>query len=170
MKFKTSNLFGTFFWCWFMGITAISIGFGAVFPSMNLIAKPFICPNGAMTLDKQGYNPYPGKVVTTITWYCVDKVSGAQKELGIFPMSLYAGTIYGVLLFIVVEIGMMLSANRKPTPVYAYSQGNAESIHEHLRSSEETLARMRELKDLRTSNLISEAEYEEKRAEILRSI
>lgn len=168
MKFKTNNLFGTFFWCWLMGITAISIGFGAVFPSMNLVAKPFVCANGSMTLDKQSYNPYPGKVVTTITWYCVDKASGTQKELGIFPMSLYAGTIYGVLLFVVVVIGMALSANRKPAP--AYHTGKAESIHEHLRSSEDTLARMRELKELRTSNLISETEYEEKRAEILRSI
>jgi hypothetical protein len=142
MKLKTGTLFSTFFWCWFMGITAISIGFGALFPSMNLVAKPFVCSNGSMDLDKQVYNPYPGKTVTTITWYCTDETSGVKKELGVFPMSLYAGTIYGVLLFVVVMSGMMLSANRKPALPQA--QGEFGSIHDHLKSSEDTLARMRE--------------------------
>jgi hypothetical protein len=168
MKLKTGTLFPTFFWCWFMGITAISIGFGALFPSMNLVAKPFVCSNGTMDLDRQVYNPYPGKTVTTITWYCTDKTSGAKTELSIWPMSLFAGTIYGMLLFVVVVLGMALSANRKPT--LTLSQGSFESIHDHLKSSENILTRMKELKDLRVSNLISETEYEEKRTEILRSI
>ena len=94
MKLKTSTLLLTFIWCWFMGITAISIGFGALFPSMNRVAKPFVCPSGKMDLTKEVYNPYP----------------------------------------------------------------------------ENTIARMKELKELRAANLISENEYEEKRAEILKDL
>ena len=37
-------------------------------------------------------------------------------------------------------------------------------------ASETALARMKELKELRAANLISETEYEEKRAEILKSL
>jgi Short C-terminal domain len=174
MKFKTSTLVWTFVWCWFMGVTAISIGFGALFPSMNLVAKPFVCPNGKMDLTKEVYNPYPGNTITTLTWYCVDEASGAKTELGIFPMSLYAGTIYGWLFFGLALVGMMIQANRRQkigegmqhTPVRTIFETASFKPH----YSETILARMKELKELRAANLISEAEYEEKRAEILKSL
>ena len=114
MNFKGSSLFLIFIWCLFMGVTAISIGFGAIFPSMNRIAKPFICPNGEMELETQTYRPYPGNTITTLTWYCVD-ASGNRKELGIFPMSLYAGLIYGLILFIVVFLFMYVRSIRSPS-------------------------------------------------------
>jgi putative oligomerization/nucleic acid binding protein len=174
MKFKTSTLVWTFVWCWFMGVTAISIGFGALFPSMNLVAKPFVCPNGKMDLTKEVYNPYPGNTIITLTWYCLDEASGAKTELGIFPMSLYAGTIYGWLFFGLVVVGMMIVANRRQkigdevqrTPVHTVF----ETASFKPRYSETILARMKELKELRAANLISEVEYEEKRAEILKSL
>ena len=53
MKFNRSVLFWVFMWSIFMGVTAISIGFGALFPSMNRIAKPFVCPRGEMELENQ---------------------------------------------------------------------------------------------------------------------
>lgn len=166
MRLKTGTLFTTFIWCWFMGVTAISIGFGAIFPSMNRIAKPFICPNGKMDLEKQVYHPYPGNTITTLTWYCADEASGAKTELGIFPMSLYAGTFYGLLLFGVVVAGMLLTANRKPRR----PQLNFADAYYKYEATENTLSRMKELKDLRAANLISDAEYTQKRVEILKSI
>ncbi len=170
MKIKTSTLLLTFIWCWFMGVTAISIGFGALFPSMNLVAKPFVCPTGKMDLTKEVYNPYPGNTITTITWYCTDEATGVKKELGIFPMSLYSGTIYGWILFGVVVIGMMVNARRKPNvdrvPVYSTFKNHPHQSY----NSENTVARMKELKQLRAANLISETEYEEKRADILKGL
>ena len=80
MKLKTGTLLIIFFWSWFMGVTAISIGFGALFPSMNRIAKPFVCPSGVMDLDKQVYNPYPGNTITTITWYCAPSAPDARTR------------------------------------------------------------------------------------------
>jgi len=108
MKLSGSALFWIFIWSIFMGVTAISIGFGAIFPSMNRIAKPFICPRGEMELETQTYRPYPGKTITTLTWYCTDQETGERTELGIFPMSLYAGAIYGLLLFVVIIVGWSL--------------------------------------------------------------
>jgi hypothetical protein len=166
MKLNGSALFWTFIWCWFMGITAISIGFGAVFPSMNRIAKPFICPGGRMELETQTYRPYPGNTITTLTWYCVDESTGAKTELGIFPMSLYAGTIYGWLLFGLIALGMLVNARRGGKTINA---GFTTFSHKP-NFTEDALSRMTELKKLHAANLISEKEYEEKRNEILKSL
>lgn len=114
MKLKGSSIALLLVWCLFMGVTAISTGFGAVFPSMNRIAKPFICSNGKMELETQTYRPYPGNTTTTLTWYCVD-ASGNRKELGIFPMALYSGLIYGFLLFLVIYLFMFIRSNRSPS-------------------------------------------------------
>ncbi len=83
------------------------------FPPANLIAAPFVCPNGKMELETQGYQPSPVESVTVLTWYCVDPVTGGKTELGLFPMSLYAGAIYGFLLFGLVMAGMLIDAKRK---------------------------------------------------------
>jgi hypothetical protein len=108
MKFNRVALFWIFVWSIFMGITAISIGFGALFPSMNRITKPLVCPRGEMELETQVYRPYPGSTITTLTWYCTDHETGERTELGLFPMSLYAGVFYGLLLFAAIVIGWYL--------------------------------------------------------------
>ena len=179
-----------FIWCLFMGVTAISIGFGAVFPSMNLIAKPFVCPRGEMQLETQEYNPSPVETVTTLTWYCVDNTTGEKVELGLFPMSLYAGLIYGFLLFLVIYTGWKiwmykLASQASPTqggmtPKPNWERDLAEHIHQtnaefenrgsRTKSPLNALDCMQELKGMRDANLISEAEYEQKRAEILKEM
>jgi hypothetical protein len=172
----------TFVWSLFMGVTAISIGVGAAFPPMNLVAKPFVCPFGDMTVDQETSNPLPGTTYTQVTWYCTDAKTGQQTELDIFPMSLYSGAIYGFLLFAIIAVlwawnqwrnpqaAPASSAYRRPyTPppprrVYAPSEpATAEP-------DDGTLARLKELKRLRASNMITEAEYEEKRSEIIKKI
>jgi hypothetical protein len=113
MNLKLGTVFWTFVWCIFMGITVGSIGIGAVFPSANIIAKPFVCPAGQMQVLTQDYHPSPVETVTTLTWYCVDESTGSKTEIGLFPMSLYAGAIYGLLLFLIVLLVMVLQANRR---------------------------------------------------------
>lgn len=208
MKFNRSSLLLIFVWCLFMGVTTISIGLGAVFPSMNKIAKPFVCPRGEMQVETHGYYPSPGTTVTTLTWYCVDTASGEKRELGIFPMVLYAGLIYGLLLFLVIFLFMFIRSNRSPgaDPQSRLEKANASLEHakqyraqaEEFREQAElfraraersddpleifrqpvpgksapqdTLERMKELKKLRDANLISETEYQDKRAEILKGL
>jgi len=116
MKIKTSTLFLLFIWCIFMGVTAISIGFGALFPSMNRVAQPFVCPNGKMELTTRNYQVSPTESGTILNWYCVDQETGDRTELGIFPMSLYAGAIYGLLLFVVIVVGWSLYQRWQASP------------------------------------------------------
>jgi hypothetical protein len=105
MKIKTSTimwLIGGFIWSWFMGITAVSLGLGSVFPAINRVAKPFVCPGGQMVINSQNYTISPVENVTTLTWYCVDNLSGAKTELNPFIINVYAGSFYGLLIFVAV--------------------------------------------------------------------
>lgn len=163
-----------FLWCWFMGITVIAIGFGAIFPSMNRITKPLVCPRGEMELETQTYTPTPVETVTTFTWYCVDATTGEKTEIGLFPMSLYAGTLYGFIFFAIVYVGI-----KKLTKPSNKAIAETSSIHVNKPASlkfretsnkRDTLQRMKELEQLRNANLITEAEYEQKRAEILKGL
>jgi hypothetical protein len=118
MKLKMSTVVWTFIWCIFMGVTVGSIGIGAIFPSANLIAKPFVCANGQMQVVTKDYQPDPTRSVTTITTYCVDGTTGDKTELGIFPMSLYAGVIYGLIFFALVMLGISRKFITLPASYY----------------------------------------------------
>jgi len=191
MKFNASAIIWTLLWSLFMGVTALSIGFGALFPSMNLISKPFVCPRGEMSEDEKVYNPYPGKTITTITWYCTDSQSGQKEEIGLLPMAMSAGLIYGFALFIVIFIWLWFNAQRSASGLSntyygtkglsALEKQERDSIHDAQYSSHEnfaeppgkskdTKARLNELQDLRAANMVSESEYEKKRAEILKNL
>ena len=107
MKIKTSTIIWLvlgFIWSWFMGITAVSMGFGSLFPDMNRIAKPFVCPGGQMVNSSELYQVSPVEEVTTLTWYCVDAQSGAKTELDPFVINFYAGSFYGLLIVVALLI------------------------------------------------------------------
>jgi hypothetical protein len=122
MKLKTSTLVWTFIWCLFMGVTVGSIGIGAIFPSVNLVAKPFVCPNGQMQVVTKDYHPDPTRSVTTVTTFCVDGTTGAKTQLGIFPMSLYAGVLFGLVFFALTMIGISSKFITLPRSYYAADQ------------------------------------------------
>jgi hypothetical protein len=129
-----------------------------------------------MKVDQQVYHPYPGNTITTLTWYCVDEISGEETELGIFPMSLYAGLIYGFLLFVVVIVGMFYLTNKSPSVSSnaSYSQASPHRSSQEFQGTSkvttEAAARLKQLRDLHDSGLISQSEYEEKRAEIIKNL
>ncbi|HEY9153118.1 MAG TPA: hypothetical protein VIN60_09560 [Anaerolineales bacterium] len=113
MNIKISTVVWTLLWSLFMGVTAISIGFGAAFPPLNYVASPFVCPAGKMTLSEQGYTVSPVENVTTITWYCINKSTNIKTELSIWPMSIAAGLIYGALLFLIILLVMVIRSQIK---------------------------------------------------------
>lgn len=88
----------------FMGVTAVSYGLGALYPPLNKIAQPFVCPNGQMSVDENTSNPIPGTTITQISWYCVDSKSGAKTKIVDTPIHLYAGAFYGLLMFVAALI------------------------------------------------------------------
>lgn len=172
MKLKWTPLILLFIWCIFMGITVGSIGIGAVVPSVNLISKPFVCPQGEMILETQDYHPSPVEVVTTLTWYCVNPQNGQRTELGLFPMSLYAGSIYGFLLFAVIY-GVIIYSRRFPSAAKnrnlssAFKNRGAAPPAQKTGAKNSAFERMQELKKLRDAGLITEEEFERKRLEII---
>ena len=161
MKLKTSTLVWTFLWSLFMGVTAISIGVGALFPPLNYIAGPFVCPGGTMSTEEQGYRPSPGTTVTTITWYCTDGSTGAKNELSMWPMSVASGLIYGLLLFLVIFAGMQIRARRSATrqAVGASSRAAEASRARFAKDLLTPEAQIEELQSLRNDNIIGEAEF-----------
>jgi len=90
-----------FVFCLFMGVTAISLGVGAAYPPINRIAAPLVCSGGEMTYKQKVTNPLPGTTYVSASWKCVDR-SGRTTPIGTFPLCLYAGTFYGLLLFVLV--------------------------------------------------------------------
>ncbi len=95
-------IIGGFFWSIFMGVTGISIGFGALYPPLNYIAKPLACPNGQLSYVQNVSNPLPGTTYTTAGWTCTDSKTGSQTPIDAIRMSVYAGPFYGLLLFLVI--------------------------------------------------------------------
>ena len=171
-----------FIWSIFMGITAVSIGVGAIYPPLNLVAKPFVCPNGQMTFQETTSNPLPGTTYTAIGWYCVDTKRETTTQLDIFQIAVPAGTLYGLVIEVLVLIAMVLNRRRDPgssgkdytipaKPTAATGNFSASGQPPHrAAASEEHLARMKELKRMRAEQMISEAEYQQKRDEILKDL
>lgn len=79
----------------FIGITGISIGLGSIYPQLNLIAKPFVCPSQEMTFT-QNVSEIGSDTYWSATWFC-----GETKLENIF---LYAGSIYGLIFFAIVLV------------------------------------------------------------------
>lgn len=183
-----------FFWSIFMGVTAISIGFGALFPQMNLITQPLICPNGQLRYQQNVSNPYPGATYTSVDWYCVDNQSGARAPLDSMTMGLYAGPFYGLLLFVAILLIEMVYTWRNGTG-WLYDGGGSSGSAAHrvpqaaqydtmisdlneriaesgrrAASAGDSVARMKQLDKLRAANMITKAEYDQKRAEILNEV
>lgn len=96
-------LIGGFIFSIFIGITAGSMGFGSRFPELNLIARPFLCSNGQMS-HVQHVSEIGTATYWTADWFCVDEGSGLKTELESDTVFLYAGSLYGLVLFVVLLI------------------------------------------------------------------
>jgi hypothetical protein len=128
MKIKTSTIIWLlvgFIWFWFMGITFVSMGLGSIFPTMNTVAKPFVCPGGQMEINAQNYQVSPVENVTTLTWYCVDEHSSAKTELNSFVINFYAGSFYGLLSWVAVLIAWYFYRRWDPSKATAESKKRA---------------------------------------------
>lgn len=110
-------LIAGFVWSIFMGVTAISMGFGALYPPLNYIAKPLACPNGQLSFQQNVSNPLPGTTYTTAGWTCTDSKTGAQTPIDAVRMSVYAGPFYGLLLFLVIFFIWFINARWGSDPV-----------------------------------------------------
>jgi hypothetical protein len=87
----------------FMGVTAGAMGLGSLFPQLNLVAKPFACPNQPMTYT-QNVSEIGSDTYWTARWFCEDEQSGVQTEVDSNTVFLYAGPVYGLVFFVILLI------------------------------------------------------------------
>ena len=79
----------------FIGITGISMGLGSIYPQLNLVAKPFVCPNQQMSYT-QNISEIGSDTYWSATWFC--------GETNIENIFLFAGSMYGLVLFVVLIV------------------------------------------------------------------
>ena len=91
-------------WSLVMGVTFVSIGIGSLYPPLNDIAGPFVCPRGQIQVTSHAYTVSPVEHGYTLTYYCVDQQTGARAEMAFWPKHLIAGSIYGLLIFVLILV------------------------------------------------------------------
>lgn len=117
------------FWSIFIGWVGISIGLGALYPPLNYIAKPFVCPNGQMTFEKQVNPATPTQTFYSANWHCT-KVDSPSQPINPSP---FAGVIYGLVCF---PVGLFLKrredakrvAERKASEFHPYNNKNKSGL------------------------------------------
>ena len=166
MKINRNTILSVLGVCIFLGITGISVGVGAIYTPLNLIAKPLVCPRGEMTPETRVYRPTPGETVTTVTWYCGDAQTGERTKLADLPINLFAGTVYGSLLFVVALAGMFVYSKRQ-APVPAENPGFKPYHFDPSERAERIKARLEGLERLRKQNKISDEDYKKRRTQIM---
>ena len=166
----------------FIGIM-ITVAGGAIFPPLLDVAAPFVC-NGKFSVETQVFRPKPSETVTARTFYCQNPKSGATTDISLETI-IVAGLIYSAIVFIPVlviglVIGPVIATRRKTREVQ--DAANLEKTLGALRSSitiipaqgmknsEAPAEKLKKLKELRDAGLITEQEYETKRAEIVSKI
>ncbi|HTP11240.1 MAG TPA: SHOCT domain-containing protein [Anaerolineae bacterium] len=170
---KPSGVVLLLIWCLFMGVTAISIGFGAAFPALNRLAGPVVCSNGQMRVDEQTYRPSPGTTVTTMDWMCVDNKTGEAQPVNELSMFLFNGLIYGLILFGVIMLGYWIATKRRAQRVAvrsAVDDSNSYTSVDLPAGAYPTSLDTYELHELTRQykeGQFSEKEYQRKRKEIL---
>lgn len=86
----------------FMDVTAGARGLGSLYPQLNIVAKPFVCPNRPMSYT-QHVSEIGSDTYWSATWFCGDEVSGAA-ELDSNDVFLSASPFYSLVFFAVLAI------------------------------------------------------------------
>jgi hypothetical protein len=150
----------------FIGLVLISVAVGAIFPSIHKLSAPLICRD-EVNIQVNTYSYKPGQSGTDIHIYCVDD-KGTQKEIT-FQAIVVTGLVASAILFVIALIWM-----RKGLTLPANFGTLAGDLNRKKNSSTgkdgSALERMSELKKMYDQNLISQVEYERKKAEIMKEL
>jgi hypothetical protein len=160
-------------WSLFMGVTAISIGVGAIFPSLNGIAQPFICSNGYLQVLLSTSHPQPGVTYTAEKYQCVDNRTGEARDVNQWSMFLINGLIYGTILFAIIMLWWWIRSKRRARLVAARSAVDETNLYTSVDLPPGAYVTSVDKYDLQEltrqykAGQFSEKEYQRKRKEIL---
>jgi hypothetical protein len=65
-----------------MGVTAGAIGLGSIYPQLNRIAEPLVCPGTTMSYSRR-VSEIGTATYYTAEWFCVDERTGARNRAGV---------------------------------------------------------------------------------------
>ena len=154
----------------FLGLMCVSLG--TAFTPLMAVGGPLVCGGGEFGIDSQAYSYKPGQSGTTRHPYCIDGQTGKKKDVT-FPLIVVDTLIYGSIVFILLAIvGRKLKASVTRAVASAAAPG-ATSINVlpgTMTSGRDGVQRLSELKEMRDSNLITDQEYERKKADILKGL
>jgi hypothetical protein len=147
----------------FFGFAIFAAAGGALFPSLHRLSAPLIC-SGEVEIETIRSSYRPGETSWTHYIYCVS--DGDRTEITIQAV-LMTGLLASALVFLV-----LLVVFRKAlfAPVPAHFGELATDLKPENQKKGSALERMNELKKLRDQNLISQAEYERKKDNIMREL
>lgn len=170
-------------WLGFM----ISVTGGVLYPPINKIAKPFVCANGEMQVDEHSYYPSPGTTVTTIDWYCVNAAAGTQEAIPTLKLALFAIPIYSLIVFFpslgIVAYWKFVIAPRNLTKNQEINMEAGTGQFQHMLNSDQRahstaifssrgpeFEELKKLKEMLDTGLITQQDYDQKKAEILKRL
>ncbi len=114
--------------CLFCGFIVFTVGIGSMYPPMNRVAGPIVCGSQPMEIIQRTYSYRPGDTTWSVDIFCVDPDTGAKVDRT-FLAQLVSGMIYGVALFVLIElIAAGLALRRKLMPAEAKQD---EKIDDH---------------------------------------
>ncbi len=149
----------------FVGFVIFAVAVGGVFPSIHRLTAPLVC-RGEVQVKSVKYSYKPGQVGWTHHVYC-DSESGREEItlLAVSTTGLVASAVVFIILIFRMRKSLILSENSSAsTPDPVRGRRTASYGTEKAGSA---LERLTELKKMRDENLITDAEYERKKTEIM---
>lgn len=141
----------------------------AVFPDAAKLAAPLLCSGSEqMTVSSETFNPEPGRTVTSNSWFCVSE-DGTQRALDILPLAVCVGYAFLPLFILMLIFIKPVAVTTTTEPALATSGASGQSAAV-LESSGSLTARLEELTRARDAGLITEEEFEKKKAAMVNAL
>jgi hypothetical protein len=156
----------------FLGFVLMGVVGGNIYPAIFRISAPLVCKD-KMVIESRSYSYKPGSTSVEHKVYCQEETSGARRDIT-FAAIVVSCLIYSGIIFLVFCANMLVKRLRggasegslaAPEPL-TLSPGIAPAQKAEL-PVEDPAELLKKLKELRQSDLITEQEYEAKKAEIL---
>jgi hypothetical protein len=165
-------------WAGFMVATAGA----AVYPPVTAIVTPLVCPGGEAQTDSQTYSTRPGETIVTRQFNCIGE--NGKPESVMFETLAATFAVYALIAFVLLTLlGLWRGRRGGAIDPRAAPAAAPDSLYVRTRTVEPDEssfrarptatagdgieARLEVLNSLREAGLISDADYETKKAEIL---
>ena len=146
----------------FIGFTIFSAAVGAIFPKLHYVSKPLLC-SGDFKIETTRYSYKPGQVGWQHNIYC----DGNDITL---PAVALTGLLVSLAIFVVFFIRYREAMFHSEDFGTLAKDTKQTSKPTKGKKKKSPLERMAELKEMRDQNLISDVEYERKKAEIMNEL